>query len=226
MIQRTTAPQLCPPSWPRALEVPSALPPPPRRQQRQHADDDVDDRAGGITGPHHGHDPGRCVFRHFLTSLLTNANVPEGGPFRRSCGPAGIGFQERVSARLGQRADTANVCLPLGHRDHTARIEQVEQVACLDALVVGGGGPSRSRARSWGRRPADPGSHGTQPPHPRNASVVRPCRRHRSSSASIPARSGGTHRRKSAGSVPSGPLKGMSMTWSMPSTYIASRSRP
>ena len=41
------------------------------------------------------------------------------------------------AAGFGELAHAQDIALPLGHRDHAARVEQIEDVACLDALVVG-----------------------------------------------------------------------------------------
>src|SRR3546814_20105310 len=41
------------------------------------------------------------------------------------------------AAGFGELADAQDVGLPLGHADDAARIQQVEQMACLEALVVG-----------------------------------------------------------------------------------------
>ena len=46
---------------------------------------------------------------------------------------AGFGQQERLAAGLGEVAHAQDVALALGHRDHAARVEQVEDVARLDA---------------------------------------------------------------------------------------------
>ena len=55
-------------------------------------------------------------------------------------GSASLGLEPGGAAGLGELAHPENVALPLGHRDHTARVEKVEDVARLDALVVGGQG--------------------------------------------------------------------------------------
>ena len=39
---------------------------------------------------------------------------------------------------LGQRPHPADIGLPFGHRNHPARVQQVEDMAGLDALVIGG----------------------------------------------------------------------------------------
>src|SRR5271167_1362897 len=51
--------------------------------------------------------------------------------------------QPGFAASLGERAHAADIGGALGDRDHAARIEQIEQMARLDALVVG-----RQRQRS------------------------------------------------------------------------------
>ena len=47
------------------------------------------------------------------------------------------GGEPGFRARLGQRAHPADIGRALGHADHAARVQQVEQVAGLEALVVG-----------------------------------------------------------------------------------------
>src|SRR5579862_3473396 len=42
-----------------------------------------------------------------------------------------------LAAGLGERAHAADISGALGHRDDAARIEQIEAMACLDALVIG-----------------------------------------------------------------------------------------
>src|SRR5450631_1780597 len=51
---------------------------------------------------------------------------------------AGAGLEPRRATGLGEIANFQNVTLPLGHRDNPARVEKVEDVRGLDALVVGG----------------------------------------------------------------------------------------
>ena len=48
-----------------------------------------------------------------------------------------LGLQPRRAAGFRQFAHAQDVALALGDRDHAARVEQVEDVAGLDALVVG-----------------------------------------------------------------------------------------
>src|SRR5215510_6223939 len=50
--------------------------------------------------------------------------------------PAAFGLEPRLAARLGKLTHTQDVALSLGHRDDTARIEKIEDVTRLDALVV------------------------------------------------------------------------------------------
>src|SRR5262245_22483238 len=50
--------------------------------------------------------------------------------------PAAFGLKPRLAARLGKLTHTQDVALSLSHRDDTARIEKIENVARLDALVV------------------------------------------------------------------------------------------
>src|SRR5215472_9762470 len=52
-------------------------------------------------------------------------------------GAAAGGLEPGFAAGAGQIAHPQDVALPLGHRYDAARIEQVEQVARLDALVIG-----------------------------------------------------------------------------------------
>src|SRR3990170_4211433 len=54
--------------------------------------------------------------------------------------PSALRPQPRLAAGLGELAYAQDVALALGHRDDAARIEQIEHVACLDALIVGGQG--------------------------------------------------------------------------------------
>src|SRR5258706_9229139 len=54
------------------------------------------------------------------------------------CKAAGLGLQPSRAAGLGKIADAKDVALPFGDRNHSARIEQIEDVARLDALIVGG----------------------------------------------------------------------------------------
>src|SRR5689334_21365436 len=50
--------------------------------------------------------------------------------------PSRLGRQPRLAAGLRELAHAQNIALPLGDRDHTARIEQIEYVTGLDALVI------------------------------------------------------------------------------------------
>src|SRR5688572_9811205 len=73
--------------------------------------------------------------------------------------PAPLRLQPRGTARLGEVAHAQDVALALGHGDDAAGVQQVEDVARLDALVVGGqrqlvalvvctgGGPTRLEER-------------------------------------------------------------------------------
>src|SRR5690242_2554041 len=47
-----------------------------------------------------------------------------------------IAFEPALTASLGERAHASNVGRPLGHADHAARIEQIEAMTCLDAVIV------------------------------------------------------------------------------------------
>ena len=51
--------------------------------------------------------------------------------------PSGFTRQPGLGAATRQRTHPADIGRALGHADHAARVEQVEQVAGLDALVVG-----------------------------------------------------------------------------------------
>ena len=55
----------------------------------------------------------------------------------RSSRAAALGPEPGRAAGLGELAHAQDVALALGHRDHAAGVEQVEDVARLDALVVG-----------------------------------------------------------------------------------------
>src|SRR5687767_7045912 len=52
--------------------------------------------------------------------------------------PASCCFQPGLAAALGKFADAEDEGLALGHRDHAARIQHVESMRCLDALIIGG----------------------------------------------------------------------------------------
>ena len=67
--------------------------------------------------------------------LLPAALTP---PFPRAAPAAGFRAQPGLAAGLGEIAHAQDVALALGHRDHATRIEQVEDVAGLEALVIGG----------------------------------------------------------------------------------------
>lgn len=56
---------------------------------------------------------------------------------RLPVGTAGIGQQEGFAAGLGECADAQDIGLAFRHRDDAAGIQQVEDVAGLDALVIG-----------------------------------------------------------------------------------------
>ena len=59
-------------------------------------------------------------------------------PTARKLMPAPFGPEPGRTAGLGQLAHAQNVALPLGDGDDAARVQQIEDVACLDALIVGG----------------------------------------------------------------------------------------
>jgi hypothetical protein len=94
-----------------------------------------------------------------------------------------------------QRCDYAqDVALPLGHRDHAARVEQVEDVARLDALVIG-----RQRQR-WRigllalvARVEQRLAFGSAS---MKCGTASRCRRARNCGANIPARPAGRRRRR------------------------------
>ena len=46
-------------------------------------------------------------------------------------------FQPGRATCFRQFPNARDIALPFGHRDHPARVQQIEYVACLDALVVG-----------------------------------------------------------------------------------------
>src|SRR3990170_4175138 len=52
-------------------------------------------------------------------------------------GTARLGLEPRRAAGLGEVAHAQDIGLPLRHRDHAARIEQIENMRGLDRLVVG-----------------------------------------------------------------------------------------
>src|SRR5882757_783371 len=70
-----------------------------------------------------------------LRSSNLNSKSRSPGSVRKR--PAGFSMYPRFAAGLGQLADAQDVALAFGYRDHAAGVEQVEDVACLDALVVG-----------------------------------------------------------------------------------------
>jgi len=49
-----------------------------------------------------------------------------------------FGGEPGLAAGFRQLAHAQDVALPLRHADHAARVEQVEEVGGLDALIVGG----------------------------------------------------------------------------------------
>src|SRR6266571_4659735 len=76
--------------------------------------------------------------------------------------PSRLRRQPRRAAGLRKLPHPQNVALPLSDRDHAARIEQIEYVTGLDALVVGrqrhqvmlgiaGGGPASVEILAAGR---------------------------------------------------------------------------
>src|SRR5581483_9419750 len=50
--------------------------------------------------------------------------------------PPRLGVHPGLTAGFRKLAHAQDVALPLGDRDHAAGVEQIEGVACLDALVV------------------------------------------------------------------------------------------
>src|SRR5204862_3885218 len=61
-------------------------------------------------------------------------------PFDVSWSTAALAPRPRLAAAFGQIADALDVGLPLGHRNDPAGIEEVEGMARLEALVIGGKG--------------------------------------------------------------------------------------
>src|SRR6478735_4044031 len=57
-------------------------------------------------------------------------------PARSPRSPA-LRLEPRRAASFRQFAHAQNIALPFGNRDHPARIQEIENVTCLDALVVG-----------------------------------------------------------------------------------------
>src|SRR5258708_5188658 len=74
--------------------------------------------------------PSPASAREFLRRKVRTAG-------RASPCPARFGMHPGFAAGFCQFADAHDVALPLGHRDYAAGVEQVEDVAGLDALVVG-----------------------------------------------------------------------------------------
>src|SRR5690606_37585421 len=74
--------------------------------------------------------PRRCM-RAGISS--ENSSSSRSGMIRPSAG----GGEPGLAAGLGEFADAQDVALPLGDRDDAARIEQIEDMAGLDALVIG-----------------------------------------------------------------------------------------
>src|SRR5262245_23804230 len=68
--------------------------------------------------------------------------------------PAPFGLQPGRAAGLGEVAHAQDVALALGHRDDAAGVEQVEDMARLDALVVGRERQLVALVVGAGRRPA------------------------------------------------------------------------
>ena len=106
---------------------------PPRRRERLRAfidealgDQLVGDHAAQIVGRLRLHARGNFLGEQFEQKI--------GHQLQRS---ARFGMHPGFAAGFRQFAHAHDVALPLGHRDHAARVEQVEDVARLDALVVG-----------------------------------------------------------------------------------------
>ena len=102
--------------------------------------------------------------------------------------------QPGLAAGLGQRAHAADVGGALGDADDAAGVQQVEEVAGLDALVVG---------RQHQRLSAAPAAPGTPPRRRRSGGTAVRCRRARSCRPSLRARSAGRRRRRWCRSRPS-----------------------
>src|SRR6266852_8624414 len=73
-----------------------------------------------------------CPPRPRLESALCRLS-----PAARSCRPSRLCMHPGFAAGFCKLADTHDVALPFGHRDHAAGIEQVEDMTGLDALVIG-----------------------------------------------------------------------------------------
>src|SRR5262245_6544504 len=61
-------------------------------------------------------------------------------------GAASLGLEPCGASRLGEVANAQDIGLPLSHRDHAARIEQIEDMRGLDRLVVSGKREEMARA--------------------------------------------------------------------------------
>ena len=86
-------------------------------------------------------------------------------------------FEPALAAGFGERAHAADIGGALGDGDHAARVEQVEGVARLDALVIGGQ-----------RQLAARGARGIPSRRRRNAGTAARCRRARNCRRRIRAR--------------------------------------
>src|SRR6266851_3451554 len=73
-----------------------------------------------------------CPPRPRLESALCRLS-----PAARSCRPSRLCMHPGFAAGFCKLAHARDVALPLGHRDHAAGVEQIEDVAGLDALVIG-----------------------------------------------------------------------------------------
>src|SRR5262249_28553080 len=54
----------------------------------------------------------------------------------RSLRSSSMSVKPGFTTGLSELAHAQNITLTLGYRDHAARVEQIEHVACLDALIV------------------------------------------------------------------------------------------
>src|SRR5262245_31964938 len=67
--------------------------------------------------------------------------------------PPSLGTEPSRAARFCQLAHTQDVALSLGDRDDAARVQQIEDVTCLDALIIGRQRQAVARVVGAGRGP-------------------------------------------------------------------------
>src|SRR3974390_705526 len=75
--------------------------------------------------------------RHDKVSLSGTSTVIDSRPPICSRCASAFGGKPGFAAGLRHLAHPQDIALPLGNRDHSARVEQVEQGGCFDALVIG-----------------------------------------------------------------------------------------